>query len=361
MALLAACSFSSSPDDGIDYKSAGVRQPLDVPPDLINPARGARGGLTAGASDTNLSDYRRERSLAGADPRSVTVLPAVAGAKIMQEGRERWLRVQAPAETVWPVVREFWLDNGFLLAKESPEVGVMETDWAENRAKIPSDAFRNTLGRLLDTLYSTGERDRFLTRIDRVDGATDIVIAHRGMEEVYIDQREEQTRWQPRPTDPSLEIEFLRRLMLRFGADEDSSRLAAKQATDAAVQPLAQLTASGADSQLRVNERFERAWRRVGLALDRGGFTVEDRNRAEGIYFVRYIDPTLEENRPGFFSRVFGGTPDLEPNQQYRILVADGGEHSQVSVRLGDGKSVPEPLAGTAERMLRVLQEQLKN
>ncbi|MEZ5653847.1 MAG: outer membrane protein assembly factor BamC [Burkholderiaceae bacterium] len=362
LVLGAACSISSSPDDGIDYKSAGVREPLDVPPDLVNPARSSRDDLTRSAADTNLSDYRRARAATGADASANSrVLPSVTGAQIMHEGRERWLRVQAPAEQVWPVVRDFWLDNGFLIATESPETGVIETDWAENRAKIPSDFLRNTLGKVLDSLYSTGERDRFLTRLDRRDGATDIVIAHRGMEEVYTDQRNEQTRWQPRPTDPGLELEFLRRLMLRFGADEQSSRAAAENARQPELAPMAKLIGQGSGAQLQVNEGFDRAWRRVGLALDRGGFTVEDRNRTEGLYFVRYIDPTLKDRRPGFFSRVFGGAPDLDPAERYRILVADAGEQSKVSVQLADGKPVPDSLAETAERMLRVLQEQLEN
>lgn len=359
--LLAACTYTPSADDGIDYKSAGVREPLDVPPDLVNPARAPRGELTSGATDTSLSEYRRTREARSGQVGQGAVLPQVDGVRLERDGRQRWLQVSLPPDQVWPIVREFWLDNGFLIAEESPAVGVLETDWAENRAKIPSDLLRNTLGRFLDTLYSTGERDRFRTRLDRVAGGTEITITHRGMEEVYVDQRQEQTRWQPRDSDPSLEIEFLRRLMLRFGADEETSRLAADAVRDAPARPVAQLVGAGADSRLMVDERFERAWRRIGIALDRGGFAVEDRNRAEGLYFVRYIDPELANQRPGFIARVFGGASDLEPNQRFRIHVADAGEQAEVSVRLPDGEAVPEAQAGTAERMLRVLEEQLTN
>ena len=359
--VLAACTFTSSPDDGIDYKSATVRPPLDVPPDLVNPARTDRGGLLGSATDTTLSEYERERQARTGSLQASGVLPRVPVARIEREGRERWLVVDEPPEAVWPVVREFWLDHGFRIHTESPKPGIIETDWAENRAKIPTDFIRNTLGRVLDTLYSTGERDRFRTRLDRVDGGTEITISHRGMEEVYSDALNEQTRWQPRPTDPDLEVEFLRRLMLRFGADEEEARLQAEAARGETKRAVAELVGSGTNAQLQVNESFERAWRRVGLALDRGGFAVEDRDRSAGIYFVRYIDPVLEQKRPGFFARVFGGADDLAPTQRYRIVFARGEAQTDVGVRLADGEPVPEPLGETAERMLRVLEEQLND
>ena len=244
-------------------------------------------------------------------------------------------------------------------------MGILETDWAENRAKIDDGIVRRTLGRVLDTLYSTGERDRYRTRIERSpEGGTDVFVTHRGMEEVYVDQREEDTRWQPRPTDPDLEVEFLRRLMLRFGADQATSVAAAQSLREAPavpVEPLARLDTSGDTAVLKVREGFDRAWRQVGLALDRTGFTVEDRDRSQGTYFVRYLDPAVAEaNKPGFFGRVFSGAEPLRP-PQYRIVVAEAaGDRAEVTVKPREADSLAPEDRDTARQMLTVIQEQMQ-
>jgi len=274
--------------------------------------------------------------------------------------------VQEPPDKVWPVVREFWLERGFLIKEESPEVGVMETDWAENRANVPQDFIRGLLGRFADSIYSTSERDKFRTRLERTpDGnGTEVYISHRGMQEVYSMQypekgNEGQTRWQARPADPGLEAEFLRRLMVRLGSSEERSKLAA----GAGPTPnRAELVKSSDGTQaLQVNEPFDRAWRRVGLALDRVGFTVEDRDRQNGIYFVRYADPESEmakkDNEKGLFSRLFGSSDSKVKPEQYRVQVKPENEASTVNVLNKDGGTETNP---TAQRILVLLHEQLK-
>ena len=132
-----------------------------------------------------------------------------------------WLVVAGTPDQVWPMIKDFWQETGFLVNVEVPEAGVMETDWAENRAKIGEDIIRSTLGKMFDSLYSTAERDKFRTRIEpgAEPGTVDIFISHRGMYEVYISEGKYQTRWQPREADPELEAEMLRRLMVRFGTE----------------------------------------------------------------------------------------------------------------------------------------------
>ena len=96
------------------------------------------------------------------------MLPTSDKMRIARDGNQRYLIItDVPPDKVWPVVREFWQENGFLLVVDLPDAGVMETDWAENRAKLPQDAIRNVLGKLLDQVYSTGERDKFRTRLER--------------------------------------------------------------------------------------------------------------------------------------------------------------------------------------------------
>ncbi|MEZ5739263.1 MAG: outer membrane protein assembly factor BamC [Burkholderiaceae bacterium] len=194
---LSGCSTSLMSDDSIDYKSAGKRAPLDIPPDLLDPATGTAAGRRGPSGDTTLSDYRRERGAADAQKGPKSLLPAVAGVELSRAGSQRFLTVDLPAADVWPVLREFWLDSGFLIAREAPELGLVETDWAENRAKVPDDAFRNTVGRFLDTLYSTGERDKFRSRIETVNGKTEVYISHRGLVEVYSDELKEKPAGSP--------------------------------------------------------------------------------------------------------------------------------------------------------------------
>jgi outer membrane protein assembly factor BamC len=283
---------------------------------------------------------------------------------IERSGSQRWLVVTGAPEQLWPQVKEFWQETGFLINIEQPEAGVMETDWNENRAKVSSDIVRNTLGKLIDQLYSTPERDKFRTRLEPGSdaGTTEIYISHRGVAEVYVNERSDNTVWQPRPADPELEAEMLRRLMVRLGADNERAKtlLAAAPVADRA-----KLVSADKGSTLQVFESFDRAWRRVGLALDRVGFTVEDRDRSQGVYFVRYIDPEVDakgKKSDGFISKLLFFMPDDKPDpkagqNQYRILVKGEGKQSTVQVLTREGGLDD---TGTAKRILSLLHEQLK-
>jgi outer membrane protein assembly factor BamC len=274
--------------------------------------------------------------------------------------------VQEPPDKLWPAVKDFWQQNGFLLRVESPESGVMETDWAENRARVSEGAVRDFLNRVFESLYSTSERDKYRTRFDRTpDGSgTEIYISHRGMQELYTTREPTsstigQTAWQPRPSDPELEAEYLRRLMLRLGARDEKAKLAA--ASGAATPERAALVKrnDGTES-LQVNEAFDRAWRRVGLALDRVGFTVEDRDRQKGLYFVRYADPEVEmqDKDKGLIGRLFSfGSDSKVKAEQYRVQIVAEQERSQVQVLNKEGAAEQSK---TAQRILTLLHEQLK-
>jgi outer membrane protein assembly factor BamC len=287
------------------------------------------------------------------------VLPNVTDARVERAGTQRWLVVKGDPVKLWPVVKDFWQETGFIVNLEMPEAGVMETDWAENRAKIPDGFIRNTLGKLLDSVYSTSERDKFRTRLERggEEGTTEIYISHRGMEEVFTSSTKEETKWQPRPADPELEAEMLRRLMVRFGVQEQRAK--AQLATSGNSAPRATLQRN--PGTLTLNEQFDRAWRRVGLALDRVGFTVEDRDRSKGLYFVRYIDPEIDNksaDNKGWLSKLkFWGNSEKQKAEQYRIHVKGGEEGAVVNVLNKEG--VREQ-SQTATRILSLLYEQLK-
>ena len=341
--------------------------PLEIPPDLTSPARDNRYLVPeTGKSSATLSGYqadRKEQVKAG----DSAVLPAVDNIHMERGGSERWLVVaNETPEKLWPLVKDFWQENGFLIKTEVPEAGVMETDWAENRAKIPQGGVREFLGKFMDQIYSTAERDKFRTRLEHTaDGkGTEVYISHRGMEEVFTSARDtaggsNQTAWQARASDPGLEAEFLRRLMVRLGVQEDKAKVLA--ATGASQQRAELRKENDGTELLQVFESFDRAWRRVGLALDRVGFTVEDRDRQKGLYFVRYADPDRQmdakDRDRGFLSKLFGSSKDKVKPEQYRVQVKEAKDQSQVLVLNKDGGAEN---SGTTQRILALLHEQLK-
>ncbi|MFJ2986419.1 outer membrane protein assembly factor BamC [Collimonas sp. NPDC087041] len=369
LAGLAGCSSISSvlEPNSIDYKSAGkVTTPkLDVPPDLTQLQRENRYAIPDATQGTaTASGYTLEQGARPAAAAAAIAPNAAPDMHIERDGSQRWLVVNATPESLWPKVKDFWQDSGFLINIENSETGVMETDWAENRAKIPQDFVRNTLGKVFDSIYSTGERDKFRTRLERgPNGTTEIYISHRGAEEVLSGAQKESSIWTARPADPQLEAEFLSRLMGRLGADEVKAKAAVANAPS--MQARSKLVKNGAGDFVQVDEGFDRAWRRVGLALDRVGFTVEDRDRTKGLYFVRYVDQDADakdkKSEKGFFSRLFSGSDsDKAKNAaSYRIFVkgAESGSQSQVLVLNKDGN--PE-LSKTSDKILALLNEQLK-
>jgi outer membrane protein assembly factor BamC len=360
---LAGCSSVEGflAGDKVDYKSQSTKTaPLEVPPDLTQLQRDGRYAPQAGGTVSASTFQSAAAAGATASATSNNVAPSAMGEiKIMREGNQRWLVVPLSADALWPQLRAFWQERGFSLVTDIPEAGVMETDWAENRAKIPQDAIRRTIGRLLESFYDSGERDRFKTRIERTGAnSTEVYIIHRGMEEVLIGQQKDQSTWRPRPSDAQLEAEFLQRLMVKLGAKEEQAKQAAATPTvGPSAAPRAQVVVG--QTALKVDEPFDRAWRRVGIALDRNGFTVEDRNRTDGLYFVRYADPkTAGQSEPGFFAKLLGGGSNATAPARYRVLVkGDGVQSTVVTVQDGQGAAVAKDIG---DRIVALLVDDLK-
>jgi outer membrane protein assembly factor BamC len=358
---LSGCSGKLIEGKKIDYKSAGKVNPLAVPPDLSAPPTSDRYAIPeTGAGSATYSEYSEGQGGArNTGPAVTAVLPAAEKIRFERGGSQRWLVVEADAEALWPAIREFWQDSGFLIDRELPDIGIMETDWAENRAKIPASMLRKLIGKVLDQAYSYPERDKFRTRLEHGEepGTTEIYISHRGAYQVVVGERQsEQVKWQMRPTDPELEAEMLSRLMRRLGAKEEQA-----QAQAPAAAPRAQMAKDGEISEaLLLADSFDRAWRRVGLALDRVGFTVEDRDRSKGLYYVRYLDPDIDgkgKSGSGWSKLAFWRSDDDKKNEQFRISVADVDNGSEVRVQNAEGASAKSSTAG---RILALLQEELK-
>ena len=349
VALLSGCTALTE-SGKVDYKTEGGTKvaPLDIPPDLTQLSRDTRYAVPGGAVTASSLGVRPAPTVAATAPKQVNDV------RIERDGKQRWLVVKRPADAIWPIVQEFWKENGFEYTIEQQQLGLLETEWAENRAKIPQDFIRRSLGKVLDGLYSSSERDKFRTRLERnATGGVDIFVTHRGMSEEFKDASKTSTIWVPRPNDPELEAEFLSRLMIKLGVSAEQAKVSTQAAAPAAKTSL---TTQGNATLLNIPDSFDVAWRRVGLALDRTGFTVEDRDRAQGVYFVRYVDTAVKEEK-GFFSNLFSSSkPDTGP-VKYRIAVRKADNATVVSVQNAAGQTENSPVS---QRILKLLADDLR-
>ena len=351
----------------VDYRKTAEIPTLEVPPDLTSSS--IDDGLIVPdispvAGTASISDYNREREGAR-NIRSAAVLPKQDDIRVKRDNNTRWLVIKGNPQQVWPRVREFWLQSGFLIKREDPRIGILETEWAENRADIPQDFITRNISKVFESIYSAATRDKYRIRLeDGVEpGTTELFLTHRGAEEVVDQSTNSSTLWKPRDTDPELEIEFLRRITIFFGVEENKARnLFASRKTRI---NRAQLTRNGSGvASLSVKEGFARAWRRTGLALDRVGFTVEDRDRSRGLYYVRYVDPLKDSNNKqekGILDKltfnVFSSNEDVQDKSTYLVSLKEQGKQTRVVILNDEGK---REQSKTAFRILSLLHEQLK-
>ncbi len=364
--VLVACDSMSSVNDSfagrkVDYKKQSRDvEPLEIPPDLTtenyDELMVVRDINTGGSA--NLGDYAKERQ--GTQSSLDRVLPKQDNIQLIKEGDDvRHLVITGTKEQTWEKMREFWLNSGMLIKRENPQTGILETEWAENRADIPQDFIRSALSYVMDSFYSAGTRDKYRVRIesDEQAGKIDLYLTHYGMEEIIENETTERTIWKPRPRDPELEAEMLGRMMVYLGVEEQKAKtMLARTETQKIERTVISRNDLG-NSRLIVRETFPRAWRRTGVSLDRINFVVKDRNREEGIYYVQYSDPLAEE-KGGFFSGLkFWDKSDAVDKSKYQIKLFPRGDDTVVIVL--DDNGHPD-VTQTSYRILVLLHEQLK-
>lgn len=366
LALLGGCSSFSSdsilPNKDVEYrKERQAEKNLEVPPDLVSRSLKGRLNVPDASGGASYSEYSEGRRLRGNGGTVSTVLPTVDNVKVKRDGEDRWLVIDEPPEVVWNQVMDFWQENGVLLVEQDPVTGIMRTSWLENRADIKNDFITNAIRSVFDGLYEAGTRDQFRVRLERGEkpGTTELYLTHFGMEEEVMTDtagQGDQVVWIQRPRDPNLEAEMLARIMVHLGLsrEEAATRLAAAKAK---AGKRSQLIKSEQGSALLIKEDFSRAWRVTGLALDRVGFAVEDRDRSKGIYYVRYNDPNAETEDEGWFSKLWGSSTPVDANTRYQIRVRAVDQGSRVEVLNEQGQLDNSP---TAKRILTLLSEQIR-
>lgn len=348
LVFLVSCSTTGS-DRRMDYGAGAKQTPgLEVPPDLTAPVSDGRYRVPQGdgGNVATFSDYSKGRKAQGGA--ASAVLPEIQGVRMEHNGAQRWLVVNDTAENVWSVVKSFLLELGLVIKSEEQDAGVIETDWAENRAKIPQSKIRSVIGKVLDKAYSSGERDQYLVRLERSKDrkSTEVYITHRGKEQVYSDDLTI-SKWQMRANDPELEAIMLQRLMMRFGVGEAQAASAVAEAGTIATPgaaPSARVAEPAGTASLRevassgviiaMSDAFDRSWRKVGLAIESAGLAIEDKDREKGIYFLRPI-----KVEKGWLDTLKFWKSNVDTKNQYRVTVKDGGTTCEVSVTDQNGGS----------------------
>lgn len=349
------CSWLRSLDStggNADYRKSTTSPPLEVPPDLTYTTDEQLQIPQKGEAAT-YSEFGKTEQQTVATGQPNAILPQTNKVELMRDGDKRWLVVDGTIENVWKKVQNFWENNGLELERIEPQIGIMETAWLENRADIPNDALRSLLGRLGDFIYSAPTRDKFRTRLERglQAGTTEVYLTHTGVEE--IEYSEDQFEWRSRPSEPELEAEMLNRLMVFLGVEQSQADTLIAEKDDEPKSQRTTLSISDTLSALTVHEDYEQAWRLTGLALDKIGFTVEDRNRERGLYYVKYRDPESRGKKTGFFSRLFG-----KKEQEEDYIVQLKPKDAEARLIILDKDEEPNN-SKTAQRILTLLHEEL--
>lgn len=373
--LIAGCSSipgmdSVLPDRKVEYKkSRQAENNLEIPPDLsrttINDELVIPGGAAASPADATLAglqqkEQRRGR-VAGRDP----VLPEIKGIEVERDGDKRWLMIQGDPEDVWYKVLEFWQENGILLEEQDPTSGIMVTDWLEERPDVDIGLLPGLISKAVEGLHTASTRDQYRVRIEpgTAPDTTELYLTHRGMQEMIIQDSRgqvERTVWNPRETDAGLEAEFLRRLMVYLGTPDEQATRALVASNGGKKQPRSRLNKTGDAVVLQIDEDIDRAWRLVGVGLDRVGFAVEDRDRDAGVYYVRYYDPMKDRKDDGFFSKLaFWSSDDenIDKESQYQVKLQPAGDKTEVVVLNEQGQ---RENSETVQRILTLLHEQIR-
>jgi outer membrane protein assembly factor BamC len=345
-------------DNSVDYKSVVMTDPLSIPPDMTQAASDPRYRAPAGGTTTfnQFQQAGQQAAAKGATAAQSAVLPTRSDMRVLRDGDLRWLSIDMPADKVFSLAADFWSENGFTLAGTDPKAGLLVTNWAENRAKIPESWIRQLLGSVLQGLWDSGTRDKFRTRIERAGNRTEVYISHQHMDEIATGSDGTDIRWVRGKEDPGLNAAMLARMMVFMGEDVDGARKKMAQSVANPQSPKV-VTPATDQSVLIISENFDRAWRRVGVALDSGGFAVDDRDRSAGDYYVRYVDSDtgIKREDPNFLSRLFGAKdPGKAPT--YRIHLDSRGNQTEVTVL--NEKGVRDESA-TAKRLLAVLADKI--
>jgi len=328
LSSLVACS--SSPEWKGVYSSDSKQKnngKLEIPPELSEPKSNQILALpNIAGSGTTYSAYSNV-DVGTAAGTKITSAKA-PGIKLVRDGANQWLEVNQSAENLWPRLKTFFVEVGFEIKREDRAVGVMETNWLENKVELPTNWF----SKLLNRISATGLRDKYRARLEKTDkpDVTRVFITHQGLKEHAFEELSAiKVWWETRPSDPELEAEMYQRFLIFSDISKEESiklvnKIASKERT--------KIIDKNETKVLQVGEGFARTWRRVGIALDRIGLLVEDRNRSGGLYYLRITDDFREKvkEEKSWLASIFSGGDSAKLKERY--LLSLNSENNGVTI-----------------------------
>lgn len=381
LAQLDGCSsikevFNSKP---VDYQTTAQINPLEVPPDLSTPtldthydvnANGKPGSATYSAYAASAAQQASVTASAAQNSNNATGMPSTANVlppvvnsvRLERDGSERWLVVQQSPDTVWPILARFWQENGYKLIQDDPKLGVQLTEWKEDQDKLPQDLIHRALGGVLSGLYSSGQRDQYRLRLERDPtnpALTDIYLTERTVVQVYDNSIDGlHTQWQPGPADPGAEAIMLTRLMQDFGLAKPQALAQLKDTAPTGMAHVAHL--NDGTLVLRDDEPFDRAWRRIGLAIDRIGYGVDNSDRNKGIYTITEGSVGINDQKSSGLLDKLAFWKHIGDNvTEFQLELDENPSATGTDVRVLDAKGKPASKEIT-ERIVHKLYDQLK-
>jgi len=309
-------------DRGNDYLEATQTAPMQLPPGVQTDKRlDPLLPIPRNVADDNAkaSEFEVPR------PLPLQVAAQASDFSLQRSGDNRWILAQrAPAE-VWPIAHQFFEDNGFRIAEDRPQTGEFTTTWQRFDELSASMAQRLSVER---PGGSTSEPD-FPARS-----------VNTGLDSILVDQ--------------------MLASMTRDSERGGSVSLVAARDFDAPSRVAMSEDGSG-NPVLNVGADLDRAWSSVGRALEQGQWRIEDINRSLGLYYINLAESAQRaDDKPGFFSRVFGNAPSKEEiearAERYQVRLSKVGDTVQVTVEKNINTVAP---ADVARRVLGVIQDNL--
>ncbi len=350
MSAVGGCSQLMFWKRGNEYENAGSVRNLEIPPDLTRPRWDDR--YTVPGEEPGGGRIRQ----GGTTAQGEMVAPTFEGVKVHRAGLLRWLEVNEPPEKLWPRLRAFFKEQGIELKQDDPVTGILRTDWVEERASLPGFGIQGAINRVAGIFIGeVGIRNRFRLRVERTSGGGSAVYISSQRAELIADPMEDdqQPQWGMVPPDPEAEAEFLTRLMVYLGYNEQAARKAVAEAKPL-TGPGMRLEEAGGVPVLEIDAPLSEVWRPLGLALDRAGLYVEEQNPTQHVYYFVYTE--APGRKRSLWERLTRPKHGLRPDHQYALRVTPADDKVRITVHPSGEDAKPLKPQGQREVLERLME-----
>lgn len=334
LVILGGCNVLPSMDDVLpdkrtEYKKSDSLPELEVPPDLTSQT--INDSMAIPSEQATLSQMQRQR-VAGETP--VAAAPD-----------EQWVSVRQPRADLWPGLRAYFEKKGYPVEVDDAELGVLETGWGSS---------------------ISAERgvQRLKFRIFSEPGATPevTVLFISSQRQSQVKGEGDAAQWVDMEADARadrLVAGELNQLFNGATATAAAAPAAAVPATPAAApapkRPAAELSDAGEGRiLLALPDEYSVAWPRTDKALQRGGFFVEGKDEAKGVFQISYFKAPEQEQK-GWLSKMKFWEDDGSEGQSFQVSLTGVGKKTEIIVMNEDGEW---DSGEDARRILTIIQSQ---